>query len=196
MKEFLMMFTLACALVGAPVAHAIPMTFKAHLDGPSEAPTNASTGWGDAVVVFDTDLHTLSVDVTFGGLLGLTTASHIHCCTTTPGVGTSGVATEVPFFDSFPTGVSSGSYLHLFDMTQASSFNPAFVTAHGSMAQAELDLLSSSFTGSAYLNIHTDKFPGGEIRGFLVSVPEPSSVMLLSFGLLVIGFRGCRQAKG
>jgi len=139
------------------------------------------------VVIFDTALHTLSVEVTFNGLLGETTASHIHCCTTTPNTGTAGVATEIPFFDSFPIGVNGGSYVHLFDMTQATSYNPGFVAAHGNnLGQAELDLLNSSLAGNAYLNIHTNKFRSGEIRGFLVNVPEPSSLALLGLGCLAI----------
>ena len=53
-------------------------------------------------------------------------------------------------------------------MTLASSYNPAFVTAHGgTVAGAEADLLAGLKAGQAYLNIHSSTFPGGEIRGFL-----------------------------
>jgi hypothetical protein len=34
----------------------------------------------------------------------------------------------------------------------------------------------------AYLNIHTTSVPGGEIRGFLVLVPEPSTAAILGIG--------------
>ncbi len=53
----------------------------------------------------------MTLDVVFADLLGITTASHIHCCNTTP---TSPVATQVPSFIGFPLGVSSGSYLNRF----------------------------------------------------------------------------------
>jgi hypothetical protein len=38
--------------------------------------------------------------------------------------------------------------------------------------------------GEAYLNVHSTVQPGGEIRGFLQLVPEPTSVILLSTGVL------------
>jgi hypothetical protein len=71
------------------------------------------------------------IDVSFSGLLGTTTASHIHCCTPTPLSGTAGVATTTPTFAGFPLGVTSGTYMNTLDLTLASSYNPAFVTANG-----------------------------------------------------------------
>jgi hypothetical protein len=40
-----------------------------------------------------------------------------------------------------------------------------------------------------YLNIHTTLFPGGEIRGFLIT-PEPATLLLLSIGLIALGISG------
>ena len=61
--------------------------------------------------------------------------------------------------------------MQTFDMTQASSYNPAFVTLNGSFGAAEAALLAGLHAGTAYLNIHTSMFPGGEIRGFLGEIP-------------------------
>lgn len=55
-------------------------------------------------------------------------------------------------------------------------------------------LVSSAFTAfmagmngnQNYFNIHTTSVPGGEIRGFLVAVPEPTSLGLLALGTLGI----------
>jgi hypothetical protein len=94
------------------------------------------------------------------------------------------VATATPTFPGFPLGVMSGTYDQTFDLTLASTYNPAFVTAHGgTVAEAEATLLAGLEAGTAYLNIHSDfspQFRMGEIRGFLQQVPEPSSLLLLA----------------
>jgi len=60
--------------------------------------------------------------------------------------------------------------MHTLDLTQASSWNPAFVTANGgTVGGAEAALAAGLNAGHAYLNIHTTMFPGGEISGFLTS---------------------------
>ena len=52
------------------------------------------------------------------------------------------------------------------------------------------------FTGmvleQSYLNIHTTSFPGGEIRGILVT-PEAGTLLLLSAGLAGLGRRLWRK---
>src|ERR1700687_1218667 len=144
-------------------------TYNVVLTCPGESPANASPGTGIALVTIDSTTNILNiVSLTFSGLSGITTASHIHCCTAPPGVGTAGVATQVPFFLGFPIGTTSGSYSKSFDMTLAATWNPAFITAHGGTpAGAESFLVAGAAAGDAYLNIHSTVFPGGEIRGFL-----------------------------
>lgn len=161
-------------------AQAQIFVYQAFLDGPSEAPANASPGTGFALVTINTTLNTMRVQASFSGLVGTVTASHIHAATATPGAGTAGVATQTPTFAGFPSGVTSGVYDNTFDMTLASSFNPAYVTAHGgTTAQAFTDLQAAIASGRAYLNIHSTAFPGGEIRGFLNAAPEPGTIVLL-----------------
>lgn len=171
------------------IASAAPMSFGAILLGSNEVPSNASPGIGDAFIVIDPVANTMLVDVTFSGLLGTTTASHIHCCLASPGLtGASvGVATTTPTFPGFPLGVTNGSYSQTFDMTLASSYNSAFIAstfdpAH-TVAGAEAALFAGIESDESYLNIHTTVVPGGEIRGILVPVPEPVTWTLFGAGL-------------
>jgi hypothetical protein len=140
--------------------------FTADLSGANENPPTASSGTGTATVTWNTATNLMTVQVSFSGLTTGTTASHIHCCAIPP--ANAGVATQTPRFTGFPTGVTSGTYTHTFDMTASTSYNPAFITANGgTAASAESVLLAGLLAGQAYLNIHTTTFPGGEIRGVL-----------------------------
>jgi hypothetical protein len=164
------------------------------LSGANEAVPNDSFGTGSATVTIDSVLFSMRVETTFSGLSGTTTASHIHCCTLVPYAGTVGVATQTPTFSLFPLGVTSGSYDHTFDMTQASSYNASFITTSGGTpATAFAALVAGMDIGKAYLNIHTTYIPGGEIRGFLAPVPEPEIYAMLGVGLGLMGWVGRRK---
>jgi len=171
-------------------ASAAPIIFSAVLNGESEEPPNASPAIGFAQVSFDPIAHTMRVQANFSGLLGPTTAAHIHCCTASPFSGVVGVATATPTFPGFPNGVTEGIYDETFDMLLASSYRPGFIAMEGSIAAAESALFAGLMDGRAYFNIHTTFAPGGEIRGFL-QVPEPMTLSILALGLgaLAVGRR-------
>lgn len=81
-------------------------------------------------------------------------------------------------------------------LTQASSYNPAFITANGgTVASAEAALVAGLDAQKAYWNVHTTSRPGGEIRGFLQAVPEPSTVALGGLGALSLAGYGLRRRR-
>lgn len=196
MRQLLVAAALLTSTVIATPAFAAILKYDAVLDGASESPPVSSTGSGTALVTYDSDAHTLTVEIAFKDLVGTTTVAHIHCCTATPFVGVIGVATPTPTFPGFPAGVIAGTYTMTFDLTDAGSFNPAFVTAQGSVEAAEAALAQGFAEGRAYVNIHSSFAPGGEIRGFLNEVrdvPEPGMVGLLGLGCLALGLARRRK---
>jgi hypothetical protein len=151
------------------------------MTGKFQAEAVGATGDGSVRYEYDSDQKTLSIAARFSGLSGLTTVAHIHCCTTVPLTGTAGVATQVPTFVGFPVNVTRGKFKTTLNLTDAASWNPAFITSSGgTTAGAEARLISNLESGQAYFNIHTSTFRGGEIRAF---VPEPGTMALLGTAL-------------
>jgi hypothetical protein len=59
--------------------------------------------------------------------------------------------------------------------------------------------LNNILAGASYINFHTVQFPGGEVRGQLISttpVPEPETYALMLAGLGVLGGWARRRARG
>ncbi len=179
----------AALLLPAHPAVAMPVEFSATLLGANEIPPSGSSGTGFATVFLDPTAQTIQLNITFSGLTSNTEAAHIHCCLPFAEDPINvGVATTVPAFPGFPLGVTSGTYASsLLSLTDPGTYNPAFVTAQGGIPQAEAALVAGIEHQETYLNIHTTEHPGGEIRGFLVSVPEPSTLFLIGPGLAGLG---------
>jgi hypothetical protein len=192
MRRFLLIWGFAL-LIGS--VQASPIIYIASLSGPSESPPNISPGTGNAIVTYDSEAHTLLVDAVFQDLTAGNTAAHIHCCTASAGSGAAGVATMTPTFAGFPTGTTSGIYdSPVFDLTQPGVWNASFITNNGGTpASAESVFGAGLADGRAYFNIHTSVFPGGEIRGFLAPIPEPTSLLLIGTGLGLIGLVAWRK---
>jgi hypothetical protein len=202
MKRILTLLLFAAAFVAsAGVANADPLVFTATLNGANERPNPAnSPGTGFAIVSVDGNI--MTVTATFSGLVPTTstgapsgtTASHIHCCA--PATGAAGVATALPSFPGFPLGVTSGTYTNTFDLTLASTYNTNFINANGGTVEgARLAFLNGLQNGLTYFNIHSNAFPGGEIRGQLQPVPEPATLILLGTGLAGAAMHRRRKSR-
>jgi hypothetical protein len=154
-----------CALaLTAGVVSAQTFTFEAFLSGLGENPPNASPATGFGTVIYDAGLTNITVDENWSGLTAPATASHIH--------GPAGVGTNAPVL--FPlSGVPAATAGAIPEQTFS-------ITA----AQ-----VADLFAGNLYMNVHTSTFPGGEIRGQLILVPEPSTALLVAFGLVGLGLK-------
>ncbi len=146
------------AVVGlSAAAQAQIVNFNFTLDGLQEVPPNASPGTGTALVTLDTATNMLSWNVTFGGLLAPVTAAHFH-------------APALP-------GVNAAVVLGI---AGAGATSPIVGNA----------VISNTFesqilAGLSYINIHTQLFPGGEIRGQVI--PTPGAVGLITLaGLMAL----------
>ena len=194
MRHFTRLAVALAATVLALPASAAKIVFFTTMDGPSEAPPVDSPGTGWARVTFNDVALTMKVEAMFEDLVGNTTVAHIHCCTAEPGVATVGVATQPGTFLGWPVEVTSGSYLNTFDMSVPASYTAGFLAANGGTpAGAFASLLAGLEAGRGYFNVHTRFAPGGEIRGFLVRVPEPGALVLIGLGLVIVALATRRR---
>jgi hypothetical protein len=180
MKRVLSILALAAA--STAVAAPVDPSYRAVASGALESPPNASPG--TSLVTIDLGGKEMFVDMPFRDLDGTTTEAHVHCCTSSAFTGTAPVA--VPFTD-FPTGVTAGTYNKAIPLGDAMSWDPTFVSAHGgTVASASSAFLDGVNANEAYVNIHTNLYPNGEIRGWLVAappVPETAEWSMLAVGL-------------
>jgi hypothetical protein len=189
MKSFIMYVTLFLAVVTNSSVSAQITHYSTQLSGINEEPPNNSPASGVGLVTLDSDLDTMKVGTIFSGLSADSTVAHIHCCTAVAGAGIAMPATPVPSLPGFPAGVREGIYNETFNMASGASYNPDFLALHGSASQAFEALVAGLDAGKAYLNIHSENFPAGEIRGFLqpvTAVPIPAAFWLMGSAIAVL----------
>jgi CHRD domain-containing protein len=156
MKKLLCGLVVACALfVGSPFLKAQTI-FVADLAGSNQVPPNDSPARGFAIVTLNDNMDTLTVSLIFAGLSTDQTAAHIHAAADAG----ANASVRIPF--------PNGQFLNMdFPI-------PDLLPGSPSMTRDEF--VAALFDGQAYVNVHTQSNPGGEIRDQLVQIsPAPGT---------------------
>lgn len=162
--------------------------------GNNTATSTTSTAFGGEAgngLSFDDSTNILSFDFSFeglsGGLFDAASGIHLHL------PGTAGD----PFNQTGPIVFN----LNSFDDAAVTNTNDQIdfestsgrVTGEISFAD-NLDLVDDLLAGEFYLNIHSGDFTGGELRGSLTAIPEPSSASLAALAFAGLIARRRRKA--
>jgi hypothetical protein len=138
------MFAFAALLASGATALASTLTFKADLSGGGEAPPNNSTGKGQVTATLNTDTKTLTWTVTYSGVTGAPIGAHFH-----------GPVSYVGMTSEENAPIQVGTPGSLVSPFKGSS----------TIDDTQMQDLKN---GRWYFNLHTPKFPAGEIRGPVV----------------------------
>lgn len=182
------------------LAFAVPMAsasaalvqFSATLRGTNVNPANNSPAIGSMIITLDDVANTLTINGSFSGLTDIATRANIHA---PAGVGVNaGPAIGSFTVVGFPIAVTSGSTNPnaVTDLNNPADYNVLFFTNNGgTVATVRAAFLTALYAGNSYFNVETPPFPGGEIRGQLIAVPEPSTYAMVGVASLLFAAR-CR----
>jgi len=136
------LMSLGIAILPAAVLAKSPvkMTFTAVLNGGQVVPPSSSNALGVGFLTFESDTKRLCYSISYSGLEGIETEAHVHA-------GDSGQSNAV-----------------LYDLTPLTSPKLGCI---GPLRKNEEALLKK---GQMYINIHTDVWVAGELRGQVLPV--------------------------
>lgn len=151
----------------APLANAATIQLAASMDGAQANAGNGtgSSATGSATMTLDDQTNLFTFDIQWTDLEGDLTVAHFH-----------GPA---------PRGVNAGVQVDILD---DALFDVGPNSSSGSLvlsAQQAADVVN----GLWYINIHSTRDPGGEIRGQVEVVPVPAAAWLFVSGLAAMAVR-------
>jgi hypothetical protein len=173
---------------------------------------STSTATGSALVTLDDTLFTVTTDVTWSGLSGPADRAHLHfapvgvsrsfadpdtwffheviddptvpcfASVCAPATGTSHDVLQLAVDNGYGAGIALGLFAD--PSADPSSFIDSFA-----------NLILALNLGDIYIDMHTELYPSGEIRGQLgvAAVPEPSTWAMLIVGFAGVGFMAYRR---
>jgi hypothetical protein len=147
-------------LLGTCALASEPIHISATLKGFDEVPSKSTTGKGTFRATIDETAQTITFTLTFSGLSGAPTASHIH-------FGQIAVAGGIQVFLCDGTGHTpcpAGTSGTVTGTLTAADIIPT-VPDQGIEAGQFDKLVQAILAGKTYVNIHSVQFPPGEIRG-------------------------------
>ena len=169
--RYSIILALVSALALGSATHALAATFGyiATLKGTNEVPPNASPASGSAFIIYDDVANTLSISGSFSGLVAPLTAGHFHG-PALPGANASVIHgfPALPTPGGLPLGSTSGTWSDVWVGLTATQVG--YLTA-----------------GKIYVNLHSQAFPGGEIRGQVV--PDATPTRAASWGKIKALYR-------
>ena len=148
-------------LVVASASQAALWNVNAFMTGLGENPPNTSPATGTFAATYDDVTNQMTnATISVTGLTAPITASHIH---------------------QAPAGTNGGVIINIGTLSGGTS-PTGFIPLVGTLTAAQETAL---FANGLYYNVHTNNFPGGEIRDQLrvTAVPEPMTMTALALGL-------------
>ncbi len=149
------------ALAFASVSQAETTRFKGDLNGSTQVPPSQTAGTGTVTAIYDSDTKRLSWAGSYSGLSGAATAAHIH------GPAPAGTNARLVFWISDNINQCSQGECKSSSDTKTQPLNSPFQGSATLTEPQAADLIA----GMYYVNVHTDAYPRGEIRGQLVKAP-------------------------
>ena len=152
---------LSSLTAGSTPAVANDAHVQARLAGSQEAPVISTTGRGSFRATLSDDATVLEFRLSYSGMEGTVTAAHIHVAQKGVNGGIAAFLCGGPQPACPQGGVVEGK------LTAADVSGPA---AQGIAAGEFQELIRAIAKGDAYVNVHSSKFPAGEVRGQIQDV--------------------------